>query len=71
MVKGNIIDRKLTAVENLTAQGVSISDAGNIIAEKGDPGVLSAMFGNIGTGVAVAGIAALVLYFFVEKKRGF
>ncbi len=71
VVKGNIIDRKLTAVENLHAQGVSISDAGDIIAEKGDPGPLTALFGNIGTGVAVAGVAALVLYFFMEKKRGF
>ncbi len=71
VVKGNIIDRKLTAVENLHAQGVSISDAGDIIAEKGDPGPLQALFGNIGTGIAVAGVVGLVLYFFMEKKRGF
>jgi len=71
IVKGNIVDRKLTAVENLVAGGVSPAQAGKIIEEKGDPGPMAAFFGNMGTGVAVAGIAAMVLYFFVEKKRGF
>jgi hypothetical protein len=71
IVKGNIMDRKLTAVENLIAGGVSPGEAGALIEEKGDPGPFAAMFGNIGTGIAVAGIAAMVLYFFMEKKRGF
>ena len=71
IVKGNIVDRKLTAVENLIADGVSPAQAGALVEEKGDPGPFAAMFGNIGTGIAVAGIAAMVLYFFVEKKRGF
>ena len=71
VVKGNIVDRKLTAVENMIAGGVSPSEAGALVEEKGDPGPLQALFGNIGTGIAVAGIAAMVLYFFVEKKRGF
>ena len=69
--KAYIVDRKLTAVETLTAQGVDINEAGAIIAEKGDPGPLGALFGNLGTGLAVAGVAAVVLYFFFEKKRGF
>jgi len=71
IVKGNIVDRKLTAVENMVAGGVSPTEAGALIAEKGDPGPLDALFGNIGTGIAVAGIGAMLLYFFMEKKRGF
>jgi len=71
IVKGNIVDRKLTAVENLIAGGVSPTQAGALIEEKGDPGPFDALFGNIGTGIAVAGIGALLLYFFMEKKRGF
>ena len=71
IVKGNIIDRKLSAVENLIAGGVSPAQAGALIEEKGDPGPFAALFGNIGTGIAVAGIGAMLLYFFMEKKRGF
>jgi len=71
IVKGNIVDRKLTAVENLIGKGVSPTQAGALIEERGDPGPLAALFGNLGTGIAVAGTVALVLYFFVEKKRGF
>lgn len=71
IVKGNIVDRKLTAVENMVASGVSPREAGALIEERGDPGPLNALFGNLGTGVAVAGIVAMVLYFFMEKKRGF
>ena len=71
IVKGNIIDRKLTAVENMIAGGVDARTAGSIIEEKGDPGPFQALFGNIGTGIAVAGIGAMLLYFFMEKKRGF
>lgn len=71
IIKGNIVDRKLSAVENMIASGVDPATAGSLIEEKGDPGPFSEMFGNLGTGIAVAGIAALVLYFFVEKKRGF
>ena len=69
--KAYIVDRKLTAVENLHAQGVPISEAGKIITEKGDPGPLDIFAGAAGTGVALAGLAAVVLYFFFEKKRGF
>ncbi len=69
--KAYIVDRKLTAVETLNAQGVPISEAGKIIAEKGDPGPMGALFGNLGTGLAVAGVVGVVLYFFFEKKRGF
>lgn len=66
-----VIDRKLTAVENLTAGGMSAREAGDLIAEKGDPGALELFAGNLGTGIAVAGGVALLLYFFFEKKRGF
>jgi hypothetical protein len=66
-----VVDRKLDAVENLTAQGVPISEAGAIIAERGDPGALEIFAGRAGMGVALAGLAAVVLYFFFEKKRGF
>lgn len=69
--KAYILDRKLTAVENLHAQGVPISEAGKIITERGDPGPLDIFAGAAGTGVALAGLAAVVLYFFFEKKRGF
>lgn len=71
IVKGNIVDRKLTAVEGLIGQGVSPREAGALVEEKGDPGVFGNLFSNIGTGVAVAGVAAVLLYFFFEKKRGF
>jgi hypothetical protein len=71
IVKGNIVDRKLTAVESLIGQGVSPREAGALVEEKGDPGVFGNLFSNIGTGVAVAGVAAVLLYFFFEKKRGF
>jgi hypothetical protein len=71
IVKGNIIDRKLTAVESLIGQGVSARDAGALVEEKGDPGVFGNLFSNIGTGIAFAGVAAGLLYFFYEKKRGF
>ncbi len=71
IVKGNIVDRKLTAVENLIAGGVSPGEAGALIEEKGDPGPLDALFGNLGTGIAIAGGIAMLLYFFMEKKRGF
>jgi len=71
IVKGNIVDRKLTAVENMVAGGVSPAEAGALIAEKGDPGPLDALFGNLGTGIAIAGGIAMLLYFFMEKKRGF
>lgn len=71
IVKGQIMDRKLTAVENLVAGGVDPRTAGALIEEKGDPGPMAALFGNIGTGIAVAGIGAMLLYFFMEKKRGF
>ena len=71
IVKGNIVDRKLTAVENMVAGGVSPAEAGALIEERGDPGPLDALFGNLGTGIAVAGVVGLVLYFFMEKKRGF
>ena len=65
------VDRKLTAVENMIAQGVDPRTAGELIADKGDPGPMGALFGNLGTGLAVAGVVGLVLYFFMEKKRGF
>lgn len=71
IVKGNIMDRKLTAVENFIRDGVDPSTAGALVEEKGDPGPMAALFGNIGTGIAVAGIGAMLLYFFMEKKRGF
>lgn len=71
IVKGQIIDRKLSAVENLIAGGVSPAQAGALIEEKGDPGPLDALFGNLGTGIAVAGVIGMLLYFFMEKKRGF
>jgi len=66
-----IVDRKLTAVEKLVAQGVPIDEAGNVIADKGAPSGIDIFFEKAGTGVALAGIAAVVLYFFFEKKRGF
>jgi hypothetical protein len=71
VVKGQIMDRKLTAVENLIAGGVSPGEAGALIEEKGDPGPMAALFGNLGTGIAIAGGVAMLLYFFMEKKRGF
>ena len=71
IVKGNIVDRKLTAVENLIDKGVSPGQAGALIEERGDPGPLAALFGNLGTGIAIAGTVGLVLYFFVQKKQGF
>lgn len=71
IIKGNIVDRKLTAVENMIDSGVDPRTAGALIEEKGDPGPFSEMFGNLGTGIAVAGVVAMALYFFVEKKRGF
>ncbi len=66
-----IVDRKLTAVEQLHAQGVPIDEAGQIIADKGAPSGIDIFFEKAGTGVALAGLAAVVLYFFFEKKRGF
>lgn len=66
-----IVDRKLTAVESLVDKGVDPRTAGGLVVDKGDPGPFAGMFDNIGTGVAVAGIAAVVLYFFFQKKRGF
>ena len=66
IVKGNIVDRKLTAVESLIGQGVSPREAGALVEEKGDPGVFGNLFSNIGTGVAVAGVAAVLLYFFFD-----
>lgn len=69
--KAYIVDRKLDAVESLVDKGVDPRTAGGLVVEKGDPGPLGAFFGNLGTGVAVAGIAAVVLYFFFQKKRGF
>lgn len=71
IIKGNIVDRKLTAVENMIDSGVDPATAGSLIEERGDPGPLALFAGNLGTGVAVAGIVAMALYFFVEKKRGF
>lgn len=69
--KAYVVDRKLTAVEKLTAQGVDPRVAGDLVAEKGDPGFMASLGGNLGTGLALAGVAAVVLYFFFEKKRGF
>lgn len=66
-----IVDRKLTAVETLHAQGVPIDEAGKIISEKPSGGPLDILAGRLGTGIALAGLAAVVLYFFFEKKRGF
>lgn len=66
-----IVDRKLTAVERLTAQGIPIDEAGKIISDKPDGGPLDILAGRVGTGIAIAGLAAVVLYFFFEKKRGF
>ena len=69
--KAYIVDRKLDAVQGMINAGVSPREAGAIVEEKGDPGALALFAGNLGTGVAVAGVAALVLWFFLEKKRGF
>lgn len=69
--KAYIVDRKLDAVQGMIADGVDPRQAGAIVEEKGDPGMLAMFAGNLGTGVALAGAAALVLYFFMEKKRGF
>jgi hypothetical protein len=69
--KAYVVDRKLDAVEALVDKGVDARTAGDMVADKGDPGALSSFFGNLGTGVAVAGLAAVVLYFFFQKKRGF
>ena len=66
-----VVDRKLTAVENLTAQGMSPQDAGDLIADKGAPGTLDIFAGNLGTGIAAVAGVGLLLYFFFEKKRGF
>lgn len=66
-----VVDRKLQAVENLTAQGVPISEAGKLISDKSPEGALEIFAGKAGLGVALAGVAAVVLYFFFEKKRGF
>jgi hypothetical protein len=66
-----IVDRKLESVERLIDNGVSPKDAGALVEEKGDPGPFAGLFENIGTGIAVAGVAAVLLYFFFEKKRGF
>jgi hypothetical protein len=71
MADAYIVDRKLTAVENLTAQGIPIDEAGKIISDKPDGGPLDILAGRVGTGIAIAGLAAVVLYFFFEKKRGF
>lgn len=66
-----VIDRKLTAVETLHAQGVPINEAGELVADKSPAGALEIFAGKAGMGVALAGVAAVVLYFFFEKKRGF
>lgn len=69
--KAYIVDRKLESVEKLTAQGVDPRVAGGLVADKSEPGFLSSLGGNLGTGLALAAGAAVVLYFFFEKKRGF
>jgi hypothetical protein len=69
--KAYIVDRKLDSVENMIASGVDPREAGALVEEKGDPGAFALFAGNLGTGVAVAGVAAMLLYFFFEKKRGF
>lgn len=66
-----VVNRKLDAVESLTAQGVPYSEAGQIIVDQGPPGALEIFAGRAGLGVALAGLAAVTLYFFFEKKRGF
>lgn len=66
-----VVNRKLDAVENLTEQGVPYSEAGQIIADQGPPGALEIFAGRAGLGVALAGLAAVTLYFFFEKKKGF
>lgn len=68
--KGYILDRKLDSVESLVGQGYSPSQAASVVnAEQGT--FLTELGGGLGKGLAFAGVAAMVLYFFFEKTRGF
>lgn len=66
--KGYIVDRKLDAVEKLVAEGVSPTDAGKLIAEKGAPGLLGSMFAGTGT-LALVGVGAVLLYFLAQQRE--
>lgn len=66
--KGYIVDRKLDAVEKLVAEGVSPTDAGKLIAEKGAPGFLGSMFAGTGT-LALVGVGAVLLYFLAQQRE--
>lgn len=66
--RGYIVDRKLDAVENLVAEGMSPGEAGKLIAEKGAPGFLGTLFQGTGT-LALVGVGAMLLYFMSQQKR--
>lgn len=64
------LDRKLTYQEELISQGISPERAALTATEReGD--FFSSLGSGIGTGVAIAAGVGLLLYFFLEKKRGF
>lgn len=65
--KGYIINRKLDAVENLVAEGVSPAEAGRLIAEKGSPGLLGSIFAGTGT-LALVGVGAILIYFMAQQR---
>lgn len=70
LTKAYTLDRKLTYQENLIAQGVSPERAASTASEESG-GFFEQIGSGIGNAVALAGLAAVLLYFFFEKKRGF
>lgn len=69
ITKAVIVDRKLTAVESMVSQGVDPAEAGEIIAERGDPGALQIFAGQAGTGVALAALVGVALFFLMPRGR--
>lgn len=71
LTKAYMLDSKLDTIENLASQGYSTSEINHVVNQPAEETFLTKLGGNIGTGVAFAGIAGMLLYFFFEKKRGF
>lgn len=70
ILKGNALDRKLDSLDSMISQGFSPAQAAAALTEQ-EPTFLTELGGGLGKGLAFAGLAAVVLYFVFEKKRGF
>lgn len=67
--KAYMLDRKLDAVERMIAEGTDPRTAGDIVATRGAPGPFDILAGKAGTGIALAAVAAVALFFLMPRGR--